>query len=292
MWRHTSTSEHLNLNYIQNNCIFCRSAMFIEPICNRWSIDEQFLRKAHMTAMDDLACNVDEVYVERRLIVSGFDIQDVSFHCCPACGWWCVIQMLYYEAPKSPFTAYQWAAGALVQEEFPDISAPITEVRSYLCARYDQRFSIDPYRLEEVVGSIFKSSGCHVRLTSRTHDGGLDIFGLDQLDRPFGIQVKRYRKRIGVEQLRHFVGALILHGQAQGVFVTTSHFSKNISQLCRRAEIAGIKLDCADGDKLFEMIKVAQISDFDPGNLRALTTSYTERVNRLNYGFPMMMNSL
>jgi restriction system protein len=292
MWRHALPSEDINVHFKQDKCVFCGTNVIVESIENRWQLDESFLRTQHETSIDILVEHGEDTYAEHREIISEFHLEDVCFHCCPACGWWCIVQLIQYDTPNMPYMAYRWAAGALTREEFPEIDAPLSEVRSYLCARYDQRFVINPYRLEDIVASIFRSFGCDVQLSSRSHDGGPDVFGFDRCGQAFGVQVKRYRRRIGVEPIRSFIGALMLHGQLRGVFVTTSDFTTGATRLCGQAKRAGIQLKFADANKLFEMIKAAQILNFDQANLQQLALSYAQGVPALNYGVGMHMNSL
>ncbi len=292
MWRHAGTNDNIDIQCVQPQCVFCKTKMVIEQIDNSWPLDKALLTREHESRIEASIEQGCYEFAAQRQIISDFYVEAVKFHCCPACGWWCAIQEIQYDTPGMPYEAYQWAAGALIKQEFPEIAAPISEVRSYLCARYDQRFQIDPYRLEDVVASIFRSSGCEVELTSRSNDGGLDVFGLDRGGQAFGVQVKRYRERIEIEQLRAFVGALVLNGLPSGVFVTTSDFTAGASKLRKKAKTTGIQLECADANKLFEMVKAAQIEDFDQESVKSLALTYSRGIAKLNYGSGWHMNSL
>lgn len=265
--------------------------MIAQPIEDRWNLDEHFLRKAHEEAIDGLK-EVDDVYANHREIVSDFFVTDVAFHYCPACGWWCIIRQCEYDTAKGmPYVAYHWAAGTLAGESFPNIDAPVAELRSYLCARYDDRFLINPFRLEDVIASIFRSFGARVSITQKSHDGGIDIFGLDAEERPFGIQVKRWRQHIGVEQIRAFLGALLIHDQPKGVFVTTSEFTSGAFRLCQRKH-KGIELEPINAARLFDLIKVAQIKDFDESIIPHYAEEYTKLTPTLHYGYAIHMHCL
>ncbi|CAM5206787.1 hypothetical protein CDEF62S_06220 [Castellaniella defragrans] len=293
MWRYASIYDDIEITYGHCfHCVFCKSNMVIESIENRWPLDEEKLNMEHESAIQEYVRYVDDAFASHRPVISGFDLEDVTFHCCPVCGWWCIIQCFQYDTPKMPYMGFQWAAGALVSQDFPDVTAPISEVRSYLCACYEKRFLIDPYQLEDVVASVFRSFKCDIHLSNRSHDGGLDLFGFDFHGHPFGVQVKRYQKKIGVELIREFVGALILHGTLQGIFVTTSSFSREVPKLCRQARIAGIHLKCADAHQLFDMLRAVQIRHFELSDLKELAESYASKVPALNYGHPFHMNSL
>ncbi|KAA1286410.1 hypothetical protein BVZ28_10225 [Alcaligenes faecalis] len=293
MWHHASTNDDINImGPTQEICIFCRTGMMMEVIENKWQIDEDKIKTEHEVTTKENIKYVDGIFSSHLTITHICHPDDAAFYCCPVCGWWCIIQEVQYDTPKMPYMAFQWAAGALISQNFPDISAPLSEVRCFLAAQYDQRFLIDPYRLEDVVASIFRSFKCHVHISSRSHDGGLDIFGLDPRGQQFGVQVKRYRRKIGVEQLREFVGALTLHGILRGIFVTTSSFTSGVPKLRGQAQISGIQLKCADATKLFDMLKAAQIRDFAPSGLKDLALTHTASVSSLNYGGAFHMNSL
>lgn len=293
MWRHASVYDGINITYEHYfTCAFCRSNMASQKIENRWPLDTQMLNMEHELAMRSLIKYCDETYARHLPVTSDFYVEDVSFQCCPVCGWWCIIQDIQYDTYKMPYMAYQWTAGALMSQNFPDVSASLSEIRSYLCARYEQRFLISPHKLEEVAASIFRTFKYDIHITNRTHDGGLDLFGFDLQGRPFGVQVKRYQKRIGVDLIREFIGALILHNTLQGVFVTTSSFSREVPKLCRQAKIAGIQLQCADAHQLLDMLKVVQISNFALTDLNELANIYASQVSVLNYGHAVHMNSL
>jgi len=46
-----------------------------------------------------------------------------------------------------------------------------------------------------------------------------------------------------------------------------------------------------DAGKLFDMLKIAQIKDFDPSRVQELAASYSKMVPMLNYGNGFHMNS-
>lgn len=91
--------------------------------------------------------------------------------------------------------------------------------------------------MEDIVASVFHSFDCKVEISKKSHDGGIDVFGIDQVGMPFGIQVKRHRNKVRIDEIRSFLGALLLHGIANGVFVTTSTFTGGASRLQQQAGV-------------------------------------------------------
>lgn len=292
MWHHLATTQEAEILFPQPSCIFCQAEMLFCPVKNCWELDEKEIRREHDFRSHQNAIYADPSFLLHRPIISAPEIVGVAFHCCPVCGWWCVVREIQYETPVKAYSAYQWAAGALTSALPPSIDSPIDEVRKHLCIRYGDRFSIEPYQFEKVVASILKSYALDVQITSRSNDGGLDVIGMDCSGDAFGVQVKRYRGVIKIEQLRSFVGALVLQGFPQGMFVTTSDFPAGANSVCKKAELKGIKLSLMNSEKLLEMLKVAQIKDFDKAQLPELAVSSSERIKTLNYGYSHHIGSL
>lgn len=284
MWHHLATTQVAEILFPKPVCIFCKTDMFCYPIENLWDLDEDLIRKEHDLQVRQSAIYVDGIFLLHRPIMSKPQIVEVTFHFCPVCGWWCATRELQYDTPAKVYFAYQWAAGALTSALPSLVDSPIDELRSYLCVRYGDRFSIDPYQFEKVVASILKSHNLDVHITSRSNDGGLDVIGMDNFGDAFGVQVKRYRGAIQIEQLRSFVGALVLHGIPQGVYVTTSTFTSGARSVCQKAASQGIKLSLIDSERLFEMLKIAQIKDFDEEQLPNLVLNYSKKIEALNFG--------
>jgi restriction endonuclease Mrr len=90
---------------------------------------------------------------------------------------------------------------------------------------------IDPRKFEEVIAEIWQNFGYKVTLTSRTRDGGKDIYAAK--NDLFGsvlyvIECKRYREnqRVGVELVRSLYGVTESEGATMGVLATTSFFTE------------------------------------------------------------------
>ena len=292
MWYHDTLVKEIDILFPEPVCIFCRTQMAFLPIKDDWEMNEALVMREHENAMLASARDVDEIFLLHRPITSSIEVVGMAFHLCPACGWWCIVREAQYDTPKSPYAMYEWAAGSLVSKKICESEIPMSDIRQSLCADYSARFHINPYRFEEMVASIFKSQGLNVEVTSKSRDGGVDVFGWDSAGKVFGVQVKRYREAIGVEQLRAFVGALAIENIPKGIFVTTSRFTSGASAVCDKARMIGINLDLVDANRLFDMLKVVQINEFEVKNISAMADRYTQLVRGLSYGYSYHMNSL
>lgn len=124
-----------------------------------------------------------------------------------------------------------------------------------------------------------------------TNDGGIDILLNDANDQQIGVQVKRYKNSIQLEQIRAFVGALLLNNITEGIYVTTSSFQPGAKTLSFQSRKAGIPIKLMDATELYEALKIVQIKDRDkylwPFDMNALTIPSIEY-----YGWDTPRNSL
>jgi restriction system protein len=174
---------------------------------------------------------------------------------CEVCGWWYLEKG--YEKINDHVDFYS-AYGMLKIFDFKDISAPMDQVRGYLAAKYDARFQVDPILYEETVASVFRDIGYQARVTTRSRDWGVDVY----LDGPdgslIGVQVKRWKHAINVEQVTALTGALVINKCTRGVFVTTSSFRPGAVEAARRSSIQGLPVELVDAKKFYELLRVAQ----------------------------------
>jgi len=109
---------------------------------------------------------------------------------------------------------------------------------------------LSPEEFEKKVGDFFRKSGYRVKITGRSHDGGIDI----ELRRPsFSgeerviVQCKRYSGSVGVGFVRELLGVISADKSiTKGFLVTTSYFTKEAERLA--ADNGGIEL--IDGQNL------------------------------------------
>ncbi len=179
---------------------------------------------------------------------------------CEVCGWWVTserraIYDFEYQTESHESSA---AAGLLRCLNVSDQSIALSTIRSYLAAKYESRFAIPPQRLEEIVGSVYRDHGYAVDVVGRTGDGGIDVILMDAHGTRIGVQVKRYKTSIKVEQIRAFLGALVLRGYTRGVFVTTGEFQRGAFETAKGAAERGIAIELIDAPRFFDALAIAQ----------------------------------
>ncbi|HEX4964632.1 MAG TPA: restriction endonuclease [Thermoanaerobaculia bacterium] len=231
----------------------------------RYSDDPHEIQPSWVTPAECIFCHtlmntksVDLWEEEHRQIVT-----------CPSCGWWSIRGLGYTYPGLGGRPSNHWrrdldvhgAVGALKRLDLSDIEVPISEVRSFLRARYEQRLSIHPRLFEETVASVFKSLGFSAKTTGYSGDGGIDVV----LDGPngttIGVQVKRWKSTIQVFQIREFLGALALTGHTRGVFVTTSSYSKGAVAGAKLAESKGTPIQLINAEEFYDALGIAQLRE-------------------------------
>ncbi|MDF2116379.1 restriction endonuclease [Roseiarcaceae bacterium H3SJ34-1] len=114
-----------------------------------------------------------------------------------------------------------------------------------------------PRLFEETVASVFASVGFTTIVTAYSGDGGIDVV-LEKNGEEIGVQVKRYKDRISVEQIRSLCGALVLRGLTQGIFVTTSSFQSGAEGTAAKFAKKGYKIDLMDSQRFYDVLRLAQ----------------------------------
>lgn len=139
------------------------------------------------------------------------------------------------------------------QEQMGDLADEMNEVLGNELLRLIM--DRDPSFFEKVVVDLIAAMGYGTgKVTSRSHDGGIDgLVTTDELGfRPIYTQAKRYGKdnTVGRPMLQSFVGAL--NGARNGVFITTSSFTKEAVAYAQSYPNATISL--IDGRRLTELM--------------------------------------
>jgi restriction system protein len=138
----------------------------------------------------------------------------------------------------------------------------------------EEHFSV----LERVVLQLLVNMGYgEGEVTGQSGDGGVDGFinedklGLDKIY----FQAKRFNENSPVtsSMLRDFIGALELKGVKKGVFITTSRFPKDASELITKTSKSVILID---GNRLAKLMV-----DYDIG----VTTEKTYKIKRIDTDF-------
>lgn len=185
-------------------------------------------------------------------------------HVCPACGWWSVGQQVAFYSRTQIWDLYFGCEGVLCSLDLTDINVQIKDIRQFMMANYGSRFSIHPRKLEEVVGSVLGDLGYETVVTAYSGDGGIDVVLRNRIGERIGVQVKRYKDSIRVEQIRSFAGALMLGGFTRGIFVTTSRYQSGAYATAQCAATSCVPIELLDADGFREALDIAQLVGQDP----------------------------
>jgi restriction system protein len=93
----------------------------------------------------------------------------------------------------------------------------------------DELLNLSPREFEILVAYLFRKQGFTVKLTRRSHDGGVDIIihrtkaSKKELSL---VECKRYINKIGVKEVRALLGVVEREGATRGLIVATSGFTR------------------------------------------------------------------
>lgn len=274
IWKH---SDAANADYWDSDihaphiCRFCRTHMRMAELADQWPQPDAAYLELHNKEMFDGGdvsfVNMNDLQNEPNtwLVESGSPSEMyVTASVCPACGWWSVGKQVALNSTSQVWDLFFRTDGALRSLKIHDINLPLEDIRAYLMVKYLTRFNVHPKKFEEVVGSIFANLGYDSIVTAYSRDAGIDVVLFGPGGERVGVQVKRYKNSITVEQIRSFVGALCLGGFVRGIFVTTSRFQSGAATLVQQAAETCMPIDLVDEKAFFEALGVAQIIGTDP----------------------------
>jgi restriction system protein len=199
---------------------------------------------------------------------------------CVRCGWWHLHQdherleitetdqaVEASPQPRRRVSARWWELhhAALNRIDLSDDALSIEAIRAHLARYWDQRTELTAQRAEDLVASVLHEhhGGEIVRLTANANaaDGGVDLVLVSDggLVRR-AVQIKRRLTRDieGVQEVRNFVGAMVLHGERRGTFVTTAgRFSRPARKLPANPHLlhSKLSLELLDGEQLLELLE-------------------------------------
>jgi hypothetical protein len=195
-----------------------------------------------------LLTNLDKVLrtVERR------DRDYPRARCCPVCGWWYVEEVVDGNHDKG-----YGGFAQLRTLDLSDIATPVDEVRRFLLAKYESRFHVNPELFEHTVAAVLRDSGYQPRVTSYRADNGIDIYLDGPGDTLIGVQVKRWRGSIKIEQIHALAGALMINNCTEGVFVTTSSFQRGAQSTAQEfRDVLGLPMRLIDAPRLYDALRI------------------------------------
>lgn len=118
-------------------------------------------------------------------------------------------------------------------------------------------YSVTPREFEQIVESVFRSSGFETVLTQQTRDGGKDIIATKYvMGKPvvFYIECKKYgrEKKIGVAVVERLYGVQMNDKINKAVLVTTARFTSGAR---RFAEKQNVLIDLFDIDEFYALLQ-------------------------------------
>jgi restriction system protein len=185
---------------------------------------------------------------------------------CARCGWWVSRREQHSLQDRHGNTHSDrhvlGSAGCLKQLDITAPDAAIDEIRAYLMGRYESRLSVDFYRFEEVVASVYEDLGYQGVVTNHSGDDGIDVF-LRKGSDTIGVQVKRFADAIDVAYLRDLSGSLTFHGITKGIFVTTSRFTSGAPRYLSTYQMRGQEIELVDADAFYSALEIAQVTHLE-----------------------------
>jgi restriction system protein len=150
------------------------------------------------------------------------------------CGWWTVQDR---ETPDAHnlYAPVEWVFcwnGVLRRLPLNDPGTSLDAVRSAIAKHPEVIDEVSPRRMEDLVGAVLTDfyPGSRCKHCGKSGDGGIDLLMVIG-DTPFAVQVKhrqRTDKAESVHYVTHFIGAIVLKGIPNAIFVSTAdHFSKH-----------------------------------------------------------------
>ena len=147
--------------------------------------------------------------------------------------------------------------GKIVEKE-EEISEEVLEKESSLL---DVLKSVSPIGFEHLCQRLLREIGFeNVEITKRSHDEGIDGYGILKLNQLISLktifQCKRYKKTVSREKIGDFRNALI--GRAEkGIIITTGTFSEDAKREANRDGADRIEL--IDGERLVALFEELEL---------------------------------
>lgn len=259
-------------------CIYCKTELSIQTIDQILNVSfDDIIRRfnGHRIMMENINGNFEKNYFK---IISELNYEETILGNCLVCGWWKILEKYWMGAKWQMWDVFFGLNGALKNLDFNKADLPLSEVRNYLVRNYENRFNVNPILFEELVADVYSDFGYQAICTGYSNDGGIDVI-LVKDNLTVGIQVKRSKNNIKLEQIRSLLGSLIINGYKMGMFVCTSDFQRGVYSIAERFSI-----ELINGSKFFDQLKEAQVirNQLSTIDLKSITNLYYDDCYPIN----------
>lgn len=243
------------------SCIYCGNLTYEYDSPHSWQVEFPVYARFHRASVRAME-RVGLAPGPKHLKLSGSVLeQRRSLHICFRCGWWVSVDRALLPAVRWQIWELVLVSHAvLVELDLSDIRTPLAEVRRYLVRRYEARKTMHPRLFEQTVASVFADHGYSTQLTAYSNDGGIDVVLCGTQGERVGVQVKRQAAAVEAEQIRAFLGALVLGGYQRGVYVSTSRFRYGARKAALAAAKSAVPIELIDADRFFDLLGAAQLN--------------------------------
>lgn len=200
---------------------------------------------------------------------------------CTKCGWWeSSDESSLEQGENNWYRSREVRRRALLREYSVGGSEVPLEALHQHIARHPHALSYtNPRHLEKLVGKAFSEAmDCEAIHIGGPNDDGIDLI-LVNGERQYVVQVKRRSAADAVESvqgIREFVGAMVLQGFVNGLYVTTApRFSLRARRTARLAEDRRLveSIDLIDSSRLVDVCKLTNERQPPPWKRFASTRS-------------------
>jgi hypothetical protein len=174
---------------------------------------------------------------------------------CGFCGWGRGDASFEDEESEAEWTTYN----ILRAFDISSTELPLKDLRAFIATNPARANDLPPRRFEQLVADVFRNGGYSVELTQTSRDGGRDLLLLSQASLVDAIvEVKRHRRRVGVELVRQLRGVQLRDEVAQAMLVATSGFTAGARREADdpRPQLRGFELKLLDLDELMRTLDV------------------------------------